>query len=247
MLIEMAQQLHERFHALPYAELALGKGVADKAPEEILWRDLAKTISRMQIRELSGLLLEVLAKAPKPYVIFLDAMEAVTPTQKAVMIAMFEKAQLIGATIEKRTSKNLARLWWSFKTLEVPPLDDTARLQIVERFIDARHLLIENPHMFRKHVVKASGGNPQALADLLSDANKERLIKKNYIREEMKHEGGEHYFDLTPLALLGICCIMASRFMARGMESTDIYLLASTTSAFLLLARVLLARGAAKN
>jgi energy-coupling factor transporter ATP-binding protein EcfA2 len=244
MLVEIARQLHEQYHALPYAQIPRGKNAAEKAPADLTWEEIYRSINRMQIRELASLLLEVLTQ--ERYLLGLDALEHVTPTQKAILLLLFANVQVIGATA-KKGSGQLARLWWSFKVVDVPPLDDAASLALIEQFLTTHPLLIENPHMFRRHAVKAAGGNPQALVDLLANADKERLVKKQFIREEMHHEAGEHYFDLTPIALLGCCVIMASRFLARGMDSADVYLLASTMSALLLFVRLVLARGTART
>lgn len=241
----MAEQLHEAYRALPYAALPLGKAAAATAPADLPWAALARPLARLQIRELAGLVLETLAQ--EPYLLGLDSLEHVTPTHKALLLALVERAQVVGATNALPRSGHLARLWWSFKRLEVPPLDDAASRTIIERFLAARLLLLTNPHMFRKHALKAAGGNPQALADLLTDADKERLVTKALIRDALHHDAGARYFDLTPLAVLGICGVMAARFLARGLDSTDLYLLASATSAFLLLARMFLTRGAARS
>jgi len=50
-------------------------------------------------------------------------------------------------------------------------------------------MLSEAPGLFIGHIVKQSGGNPQAIADMLDDSAKERLVDKRKIRE-MRHAAG---------------------------------------------------------
>lgn len=245
MLVEIARQLHEQYLALPYAKLPVGKSAAEKAPADLTWDELYRPVSRLQIRELASLLLEVFTQ--ERYLLGLDSLEHVTPAQKAVLLALFAKVQILGATTAKHSAGHLARLWWSFKRVDVPPLDDRASAIVIERFIDAKHLLIEQPTMFRKHVLKAAGGNPQSLHDLLADADKEKVIKKDYIREEVAHDAGERYFDLTPLALLAGCLVMAWRFLARGIDTPDLYLLAGVSSALFMFVRFFLYKGMART
>ena len=239
MLLEIAMQLHAHYHALPYHDF--GDKVSNTNPAEIAWKAISKTLNRLQIRDLSDMLLRVFQQ--QRYILCLDAMESVTPTQKALMLALFETTQILGATTAKKTSGNLRQLWWSFKTFEVPPLDDVASTTIIETFIQAKRMLIEQPVMFRRHVLKAAGGNPQSLHDILCDANKEKVVKKRYIREEVRHEAGEQYVDLTPLALLAGCLIIAWRFVARGLDTPDLYLLAGIGSALFMFLRFFLYRG----
>jgi len=242
MLVELAHQLHERFHALPYADL-LGDKAAHTAPEALAWHDLHKAVSRLQIRDLAHVLFTALEQVQPRCILVMDALEHVTPTQHAILLRLFQKAQIVGATTGKKPDGHLARLSWGFKLVEVPPLADQDCLTIVERFIAQRHILVGYPAMFRRHVLKAAGGSPEALRDILENAAKEGLIVKKYIRQEVQHQAGEHYFDLTPFALLGIFGVMAARFLARGMDSQDLYIVAGVSGALLMFARFFLSRG----
>ena len=68
----------------------------------------------------------------------------------------------------------MARLWWKRVEIEVPPLPAEHAREIVRTYIARQGMLIESPGLFVGHFVQQSGGNPQALADLLADSSKER-------------------------------------------------------------------------
>jgi hypothetical protein len=63
--------------------------------------------------------------------------------------------------------------------------------------------------LFVGHVVKRSGGNPQAIADMLDDSAKERRVDKREIRE-LRHAAGARHFDLTPAVIVALAS-MAGR------------------------------------
>ncbi|MDS4031925.1 MAG: hypothetical protein RKO66_17905 [Candidatus Contendobacter sp.] len=106
-------------------------------------------------------------------------------------------------------------------------------------------MLIESPPLYIAHVVKQANGNPQALADLLADSSKERLVDKRHIRE-MRHAAGVRYIDFTPIMVVALASIVAVRYMARGTGDTELYVFAGMVAAFVIALRVFLFRGAGK-
>lgn len=79
--------------------------------------------------------------------------------------------------------------------------------------MDARAAAASAGGLFVGHVVKRSGGNPQAIADLLDDSAKERRVDKREIRE-LRHAAGVRHFDLTPAVIVALVS-MAGRISNR--------------------------------
>ena len=115
-------------------------------------------------------------------------------------LAVFE-AQVIGCASAKKA--NLAKLWWKMTEIAVLPLTPETTREIVQTYITKQGMLIESPSLFAGHIVKQSGGNPQAIADMLEDSSKERLVDKQRIRE-MRHAAGVRYFDFTPVMIVAL-------------------------------------------
>jgi hypothetical protein len=93
--------------------------------------------------------------------------------------------------------------------------------------------------------VQQANGNPQALADLLADASKERLVDKARIRE-MRHAAGIKYLDFTPVLLVSLASVIGARYLAIGTGDTALYVFAGMLAAVVLSIRVFLVRGAGK-
>jgi len=246
LLIELARQLHERFGALSYGQLGLSKQAMDtEAGDAALlpWQVLKKPVSRMTIPELSDPCITALRDSEQPYVLYLDHMERVTPSQRAVLEALFEAVTVVGATINKQNSGHLAKLWWSFKVLEVEPLSKPAAEALMDDYLATHTVLIQNRKMFRRQALQAAAGNPQALLDILENADKERVVDKTYIREEVKHDAGERYISLAPLLLVMLACVAAYRFIARGAGHQELMILSSVVYVFFMVFRPLIFRG----
>ena len=105
--------------------------------------------------------------------------------------------------------------------------------------------LVESPPLFIAHVVQQANGNPQALADLLADASKERVVNKARIRE-MKHAAGVRYLDFTPVMIMALASVVGARYLAIGTGDTELYIFAGMIAAVVVSVRVFLFRGAGR-
>ena len=94
-------------------------------------------------------------------------------------------------------------------------------------------------------MVHQANGNPQALADLLADSSKERVVDKQKIRE-MKHGAGHRYFDFTPVMIVALASIIGARYLAIGTGDTELYVFAGMIAAVVISLRVFLFKGAGK-
>lgn len=104
---------------------------------------------------------------------------------------------------------------------------------------------IESPGPFVGYVVEQSGGNPQAIADLLADSSKERLVDKRKIRE-MCHAAGVRYLDFTPAMIVALASVVGARYLAIGTGDTELYVFAGMLAVVVISLRVFLFRGAGK-
>jgi hypothetical protein len=140
---------------------------------------------------------------------------------------------------------NVAKLWWKLAEIEIPPLAPEHAREIAQIYLTQTGTLVESPPLFLAHVVQQANGNPQALADLLADASKERLVDKARIRE-MRHAAGIRYLDFTPVLLVSLASVIGARYLAIGTGDTALYVFAGMLAAVVLSVRVFLVRGAGK-
>ena len=166
-----------------------------------------------------------------------------TPTLAAFWLAVFDVAQVVGCARQKKAG--LAKLWWKMTEIDIPPLTPEATRAIVETYIARQGMLIEAPGLFVGHVVKQSGGNPQAIADMLDDSSKERRVDKRKIRE-LRHAAGVRYLDFTPVLIVALAAVVGARYLAIGTGDTELYIFAGMLAAVVISIRVFLFRGAGK-
>ena len=223
--------------------LELDASLDEADPATIQWLKIKRQVNRLSIRDLCAAIIPAIHAHPGRVLIAVDDLTTVTPTMTAFWLAILDGAQIIGCASEKR--KNLARLWWKLAEIPVPPLKPEVARQIAKDYMRQTGTLIEAPGLFLAQVVHQANGNPQALADLLTDSSKERVVDKQKIRE-MKHGAGHRYFDFTPVMIVALASIVGARYLAIGTGDTELYIFAGMLAAVVISLRVFLFRGAGK-
>ncbi len=160
--LEIARGLLESGLLKPSA-LELDAGLDDLDPAALEWAKIKRSVNRLSIRDLTAAIVPALHTHEGRVLIAVDDLTAVTPTLVAFWLAVLDAAQLVACASEKR--KNVARLWWKLAEIEVPPLSADSARAIAQEYMAQTGMLVESPELFVGHVVKQSGGNPQALAD----------------------------------------------------------------------------------
>ncbi|MDO9240064.1 MAG: ATP-binding protein, partial [Methylicorpusculum sp.] len=146
-------------------------------------------------------------------VIAVDDLTLLTPTQMAFWLAIFDHAQVVGCASDKKA--RVRKLWWKMKEMSVRPLPAEVIRDIVKKYIVTQGVLIESPDLYISHVVKQSGGVPQAIYDMLDESGKERIIDKRKVRE-MRHDAGVFYLDFTPMVMILGAVIVSIRYVGMG-------------------------------
>jgi hypothetical protein len=131
------------------------------------------------------------------------------------------------------------------KEIAVPPLSAEAAHQVVKEYIAYQGTLIESPELYLSQVVKQSGGNPQAIYDMVDESAKERVVNKRTIRQ-MRHQGGVRYVNFSFIGLFLLAAIMATRYLAIGTGDKTLYVLAGMGMAVTLALRVFMFKGLGK-
>ncbi len=228
---------------LPPKSIDLPERYHDIAPAEIEWAKIKRHVNRLSIRDLTAAIVPAIHDYEGKILIAVDDMTQLTPTMTAFWLAVMDKSQLIGCSIGKK--KGLARLWWKMTEHEIPLLPQEVSSEIAKTYVQKTGMLVEAPALYISHIVQQSGGNPQAIEDMLTDSGKERIVDKRKIRE-MRHQAGVRYVDFTPVMIISTALIIGTRYLAIGLGDTAMYIMAGMTAAVLMSARMFISRGAGK-
>ena len=240
--LEMARGLLESGLLKPSA-LELDAGLDAVDPAALEWVKIKRQVTRLSIRDLCAVIVPVLHEQRGQVLIAVDDLTQVTPTLVAFWLAVCDAAQIIACASARKP--NVAKLWWKLAEIEIPPLTPDSARAIAQSYLQQTGTLVESPQLFIAHLVQQANGNPQALADLLADASKERLVDKRKIRE-MRHAAGVRYLDFTPVMIVALASIVGARYLAMGTGDTELYIFAGMLAAVVISVRVFLFRGAGR-
>lgn len=86
-----------------------------------------------------------------------------------------------------------------------------------------------------------SGGVPAAIEGMVGAAAHDGLVTLAGIRA-YRHEAGARYFDMTPLLLVALVAFVALRYIARGANDVELFVLSGVVTSLLMGLRMFLGR-----
>mgnify|MGYP006981144686 FL=1 len=128
------------------------------------------------------------------------------------------------------------------KEISVKPFSPAVARDVIKQYITTKGMLIESPDQYISHVVKQSGGIPQAIYDMLDESGKERIIDKRKVRE-MRHEAGIKYLDFTPVVMILGALIVSMRYIGMGTGDKTLYILGGMGAALFLTFKFFIFKG----
>ena len=163
------------------------------------------------------------------YALLIDDLSDLTTSTGRLIDKLADPFLIVAALHEVRKAHE--KHFWKFERIEVEnlPPDDARRL-IRQAAAGAE---IEDMQMFETHLLQQTAGNPRAILESVDRLRKEPAVTRSAVRE-LTHSGARHQFDLTPMIVIPVICLLAFRFIARGMDNMDLYLLAGLGSALML-------------
>lgn len=237
--VEIARQMLD-LGLISAEELGLPAQFHGVPPGQLDWKEIRNRVNRMSMRDLTQAIIPALGRAERRPVIAVDDLTSLTPTQMAFWLAIFDHAQVVGCASEKKP--RVRKLWWKMKEIPVKPLPPAVIRKIVKKYIEVNGVLVESPDLYISHVVKQSGGVPQAIYDMLEESGKERIIDKRKVRE-MRHDAGVQYFDFTPMVMIVGALIVSMRYIGMGTGDKTLYIMGGMGAALFLTVRFFIFKG----
>lgn len=136
-------------------------------------------------------------------------------------------------------------LTWQGEILDIQPLSKKATDQITDAYIREHKMIVENLKAFRAQIYQTSAGKPLAVRDLLKYCRYEPVVKRHLLTGRDR-SSGRIEIDMSWIVILLFVGAMMSRYIARSVGDTHLYMLASITAALTIGIRFVLFKGNAK-
>ena len=203
--------------------------------EYLSWDELYKKLNRLNIKELMSALLANLQG--KGYVLLLDHLETATPSMAKKVLDLMKATTIIGAA--NKLKSNLKTLWWRFEPIDLPPLNKEESKQLLWSLISKDN--ISDDKLLEHRVQNQANGNPLSIYELAEKVKREGNLTQEGIRE-LRHQAGVRFIDITPVFFIIGTLVIALRFIALGLNSTELYILAGVSGGFFIGLRYFLYR-----
>jgi hypothetical protein len=203
--------------------------------EYLAWPELLKKLNRLNIKELIDTIVKNIKN--KEYVLLLDHLENATPSMAKRIETMMEYATLVGAANKLKSS--LKKLWWRFEKIEIPPLNKDESRELLWSLLSKDNM--DDAQLLEQIVLNQANGNPLSIIELAQKAQHEENLSPESIRE-LKHQAGVRFIDITPIFFVVGALVIATRFIALGLNSTELYIFAGVAGGFFMGLRYFLYR-----
>jgi hypothetical protein len=202
-------------------------------------------LDKLRLRRLHKVVRDSLAKSRNRYLLLIDDIDQISPTQKTMLQEILElrNVQVIGTA--KSQKPKLASLWQHFFTVELSRLPRDVSDQIVEEFLEEHSIPVADDgrkdlrELLKERLYRKSRGNPRNLLALLRKIEVEGHVDREYLQRELGAEEEEPYIDMTWFIIATAAIIMAIRYLGLGLHDRELYILAGTGYAATLILRYL--------
>jgi len=232
VLLTALEQAHQRVGLrVPEALLPPSAQVRAKRLGYLDWRSLTRTLRRLPLDQQASLLRDSLVG--RQALLLLDSLEW-PPTLVEAVTPLFDVAQIVAAMDEDNRRVRIDRLLWRFQIrIELKPLTLEASSCLAEQALERFPVRFAEAGVrdrFLRHVAQQSGGIPAAILGMVEAAATEPEVTPA-LAVGVSHEAGVRYLDLTPMLLMGLFVFMALRYIARGLDSEELFVLSGVASA----------------
>jgi hypothetical protein len=175
------------------------------------------------------------------WTLVIDDLSDLTASTGRLIDRLAPHFRVVAALHEVR--KPYEKHFWKFERIalgNLPPDDARRLIRQASQGVE-----IEDRQLLETHLLQKTNGNPRAILESVDRLRKEPAVTRNAVRE-LSHTGAQQQFDLTPVVVIPLIAITAFRFIARGLDSMDFYLVAGLGSALAMAARFYLFRSRRK-
>lgn len=217
-------------------------------------------VSRWTLPQLTKALIKLLDG--RDFVLILDGLDRITVASSEWLKMLAESdITLLGASRIVKEKKLRDRFFWTFETIQLMPMTDKEIKEVIRQQVlgfarremdpgsESRPRIKFRDKTVRRYFVeraiKASKGIPFTAVELCKRAMGAREVTMTFVREHLwrEHEASLKWIDATPILWVVICLIMAMRYIARGMHSTDAYVFFGALSMIMIVVRLFTMRG----
>jgi hypothetical protein len=195
------------------------------------WQVVKKHLSGLGSVKLQSLIFESISTSIKPYLIFFDNLDRLSPSQQKFIETLLSIAVLCAAVVQMKENFIFKRIWASFSRLELDPFPEQVCIQLIDYFLQSYSVHVIDPELYRREILKASNGNPFHIKNMLWHGSREKYVNSDEIRK-LRHIDEGHYFNLGPIYIFSVAIFTLFKIFSIGTDKPEFYIYFSALGFF---------------
>jgi len=187
------------------------------------WTALKKRLRGLGSVKLQDLVLESLSKSVKPYLVFFDSLDRITPTHQQFIERFLTVSVVCAGTVQQKEAYHFRKIWSSFSVIELGPLPETVCSQLIRYFIENYSIHVLEADLYEREILKSANGNPFHIKNIIWHGLKEKYVQTEEIRKLRQFEHGE-YFNMGPIYIFGVSIFTLFKIFSLGTSNREFYI-----------------------
>lgn len=211
-LKEAAEQLYY------YSDLPVETG-----EEREDWATVKRRLTGLGSIKLQAAILEGISHSNRPYLIFIDNLDRISPTQQAFTEALLNISVICTSVVQMKEQFFFKRIWAAFDKIQLEPLPEDVAIRLIDYFCANYPLQIRDQELYRREILKAANGNPFHIKNMLWHGSREKHISTEEIRKLRRIEEGP-YFNMGPIYIFGAAGFTLFKIFSIGTDNREFYI-----------------------
>jgi hypothetical protein len=187
------------------------------------WAAVRKLLAGPGGAKLRPAILEGIARSQRPYLLFFDSLDRLSPGQHALFESLMSIAVVCAAVTQIKTQLVFKRIWTSFATIELEALPESACLLLIDHCLDTYPIRVIDRELYRREVLKAANGNPYQIKNLIWHGTRANRLEAEDIRSLRRIEQGA-FFNMGPAYIFVAGGFTLFKIFSLGTDNREFYI-----------------------
>ncbi len=212
-LKEFCEQLHA------FSELLMDPSADPGQP----WQTVRKRLTGLGNVKTQELIIRSLRSARKPFIVFLDSLDRITPTHQDFLEKLLATVAVCGAVTRPKESVHFKKIWGSFSKIELAPLSERDAMALTRLWMASGRVRSLDAEFHAHQILKAANGNPFRIRSMIWEGSREVCVTHQQIRGLAKEEEGG-YFNMGPIYIFGASVFTLYKIFSLGLDNREAYI-----------------------
>lgn len=196
----------------------------DPKPQEGAdWPAVKKQLRGLGSVKLQDTVIESLTASSKPYLIFFDSLDRISPTHQQFIERIFTVSVVCAAAVQLKEAFHFRKIWSSFNQIELAPLPETICSQLIYHFVENYPIHVIDIELYKREILKSANGNPFHIRNMIWHGSREKYVSTDEIRKLRQIEQGE-YFNMGPIYIFGVSIFTLFKIFSIGTDNREFYI-----------------------